>query len=97
MAFFIPSYVFSIVLKIIKHKKMKDNQKNIFLGREIHVCKAAYPPFSRASCAGSGGGEGGWQGRGFSAEASNQISLMKWKNVTKPIGSEKKDIRVLFS
>ena len=35
-------------------------------------------------------------GLGFSAGAFNQISLMKWKNMVKPIGSEKKDIRVLF-
>ncbi len=42
-------------------------------------------------------GKGAGQGLGFSAGASNQISLMKWENMIKPIGSEKKDIRVLFS
>jgi len=35
-------------------------------------------------------------GMDFPAEATNQISLMKWGYVVKPIGSKKKDIRVLF-
>ncbi len=42
-------------------------------------------------------GKRAWHGLGFSAEASNQISLMKWESMVKPIGSEKKDIHVLFS
>jgi len=41
-------------------------------------------------------GAGAARGGIFSG-ASNQISLMKWENMIKPIGSEKKDIRVLFS
>ncbi len=40
---------------------------------------------------------GGIQGPVFSAGASNQISLMKWECGIKPIGSEKKGIRALFS
>ncbi len=42
-------------------------------------------------------GKRAWHGLGFSAEASNHISLMKWESMVKPIGSEKKDIHVLFS
>ncbi len=37
----------------------------------------------------------GLQGRGFSAETSNQISLMKWAKIVKPTGAEMKGIRVL--
>ena len=34
----------------------------------------------------------GWQGGGVFAEASNQISLMKWVRYTQPNGPEATDI-----
>jgi len=62
---------------------------------EINFCKGHGAPKGRA---GNGGGlERGWPGLGFSAEVANQISLMKWVNDVETIGSEKKDIHVLFS
>jgi len=39
---------------------------------------------------------GSWQGAGFPAGASNQILLMKWENIMKSIGSEKKGFHALF-